>query len=209
MLDGGPTEIDDLVYGAPAMRADVLKTEVKAVALESRRRAVLARFGEEGVARVAETLPDEPRRLWSGAAFTSSWLPIAPQLEVDRAILRVLCGDDLERLVTIVTEAAESELHLLYRFLLKLGSPGFLLKRIGVAFETKVRPGSMRFVEGGERFGMSEIHDVVLPPYVCARTAPAWAARALELTGARDVETVHTAFRHRGDPCCRYETRWR
>ena len=106
------------------------------------------------------------------------------------------------------TEVKASDFENTMKRLLKLGSPTFLLKRIGVAFETKVRPGKMLLVESRERFGVSEIHGVVLPPYVCARTAPAWAARALEMSGARDVETVHVACRHRGDDCCRYETRW-
>lgn len=210
MLEPAPaaTAIDDLIYGAPPLRDEVGRCEVKAVTLESRRRTVQARFGDEGVAKVAAALSGEPLRLWTSPLFTSAWLPIAPQLEVDRAIIEQLCDGDLDRMVALVTEAAESELHLVYRFLLKLGSPAFLLKRMGVAFETKVRPGKMRVLEIGERFGVSEITDVVLPPYVCGRTAPGWAARALELSGARGVESVQVACRHRGDPTCRYETRW-
>lgn len=202
--------IDDLVFGPLGRRDEIAKSELKAVSLEARRRTVRELFGEDGVRAVTEAIEDETaRKLWSEEkTLTMEWIPIGPFLQIDRAILSALFHDDLDRHMELVAKQAENEVNTIYRFLLRLGGPAFVLKRIGVALETKIRPGTMTLLEKDDRGGLSELTGVVLPPYVCERSAIAWAEMALRLAGAKGVRTEKTACVHRGDESCRYRTTW-
>jgi hypothetical protein len=97
----------------------------------------------------------------------------------------------------------------LYAGLIKKPSPmDFLTQQISL-FHLYYRPGDMILVEQGA--GRAVMRLVGFQPQetlFCRRLNGGWLA-ALQITGGRDVTSIHNRCSLEGDPFCEWELRWR
>jgi hypothetical protein len=198
----------DALRGDPRLAADVDDNAVKGATILTRRQCAQDLFGAGAVDKVAAALPERSRDAWTKPRFAAAWVPMPQLVDIDAAIIGELLGGDPARLREVAQHSAKLELNALYRFLLKLGSPGFVVKRLSVAFSTKVRRGRVvdeALVDKGARM---VLHDAALPRYYCEHAVPSWGVAAVELTGATGVVSTKEKCRHRGDDVCAWTIRW-
>lgn len=199
----------DQVWGDPSLRAEIARAEVKASVIDTRRRVVEERYGKRGVEAVASALGPELGPMFITPPFISTWHSLDKLAHVDAAIISTHLGGDASRFSLIADEAAMFELNAVYTFLLKLGSPEWVLKRIGSVFSAKARPGVMREVETGPKKVWLEMTGMVMPYYYLAFVLPTWAQRAVKLTGGRDPQVEMLECPHWGDRRTFWRVDWR
>jgi hypothetical protein len=103
---------------------------------------------------------------------------------------------------------AKHDLPTIYKVLFKVGTPGFLMKRVGIVAATYIRDspmkgegttaGSVRVVQTGKTF----------PRYFCELGVCGWFEAAVELSGGKNVRVDHTACRHQSAADCEWLVKW-
>jgi hypothetical protein len=84
----------DPVLGDLALLPTILENEVKALGFEGRARYLTERLGRTGFQNFTARLSDSARRPLLAPPLASAWVPFAPMLEIDRAIIGELMGGD-------------------------------------------------------------------------------------------------------------------
>jgi hypothetical protein len=101
--------------------------------------AVKERAGEQELSKIIKNLSGESRKVFERPILFSEWYPLdafAEFLEVD---VRETANGDREVLAKRSEKVTESQLHGVYKFFLKLGSPGFVITRISAVHKTYFR----------------------------------------------------------------------
>jgi hypothetical protein len=183
--------------------------QIKGNLLAARARYVRETWGEAVVAAVAGQLEGDLRTTFEGSILPFAWYPFPTMAEIDRAIVALPMGGQLSLMKRFGATIARYDLPTLYKVLFKLGSPGFILGRLGVVYATYLRGGGMGPVsveKGSARLALTEGD---LPYYFCDQGVPGWMVAAIELSGGKDADVIQDRCMHRGDPNCEWSCRWK
>jgi hypothetical protein len=198
----------DPVVGDPRLRAQMHDNAVKGATILTRRQCVDDLFGADAAQKIADALPAATRDVWTKPRLANAWVPMAQLVDVDGAIIGQLLGGDPSRIRELAKHSANLELNALYKFLLRLGSPDFVVKRLSVAFSTKVQKGTLTHHAGDGTRARLVLSDVVLPRYYCEHAMPCWGETAVALTGAKQVVGTKDKCRHDGHDVCAWTIAW-
>lgn len=205
---GPPPAGFDPLLGDPRLLAEICEKQVKGLGFEGRNRVIRQQFGDDGLVALADSLSPSSRKLLLEPPLASSWAPFEAMMEIEVAMIRELYAGDPSRHAEISANLARDDLPSLYKFVIRLGGPKKVLKRLAIAFASRVRPGSMDSELLGPREGRATIHDCALPFYFCEHGLPAWATVALTLAGERDPKVEQVQCRHFGAETCEYRVSW-
>ena len=198
----------DPVLGERRLLDDLGRAEVKGTLLASRARYVRETWGDEMLERVEAAVDGPGRRHLEGEPFSVNWYPFTDMLAIDEAIVAVAMGGDVTQMKTFGATIAGYDLPTIYRALFRVGSPRFVLKRLGIAYRQYLRPGELRIETPDAREGKVSLHGVVFPAYFCRYGMAGFVLNALTMSGGEDASVDHVACVHRGDPGCRWVARW-
>jgi uncharacterized protein (TIGR02265 family) len=175
----------------------------------ARRTFVLDRGGPTLWERVLARLPpDDATQLRRTLLVTSSY-PLDLNLRLDDAIARELYPDQPERaFIEMGRKSADVNLGGPQRAFVREGDPHHLLGFTETIYAFYYGEGRRTYEKTGPNSAVLTTYDA--PPSTpgdCA-TVVGWHQRALELSGAVNVEVVETRCRNRGDPVCEYRLSW-
>ncbi|HSN98216.1 MAG TPA: hypothetical protein VLS89_07955 [Candidatus Nanopelagicales bacterium] len=113
----------------------------------------------------------------------------------------------------IASFAAQQDLTLAHKVLLKLGTPDLVLRQAGVFWAMYFNGGQLIPVPQGERRFKMVLHlgtDKSVDPgrFTCREAVPGWQETALRLAGARGPRSVHVTCRFEGAPACEFDVTW-
>ena len=106
------------------------------------------------------------------------------------------------------TPIAKHDLPTLYKVLFKVGTPEFVMKRIGSAAATYIRDTELN--GSSRRSGQASVVQSgrTFPLYFCKYGVSGWFQAAVELSGGKRVIVEHSACRHLGAAGCEWELSW-
>jgi hypothetical protein len=190
-------------------RNDWRSYQIKGNLLAARPRYVRENWGAAGVDDVSSRLTRELREAFSSTILPFAWYPFPTLAAIDRAIVEGPMRADMTRMKDFGSTIARYDLPTLYKVLFKLGSPSFLLKRIGVVYATYIRGGSIAVTVVQDGRAVVTQSQGSLPYYFCSQGVPGWFTAAIELSGGKDVQVRETACTHVDAERCRWEATWR
>jgi hypothetical protein len=199
----------DPIWGDPSLRSAIARSEVKAGVVATRRRVIEERYGSRGLDAVLAALSDAPRALLREPPLVTTWVSTEQLALIDEALIHTHLGGDPSRMRSVAEDAARFELNAIYTFLLKLGGPEFVLKRIGAVFGSKARPGVLREDRVGAKQAWLELTGMAFPYYYVAHVMPAWAMGAITMAGAKDPRVELLECEHLGDRRTYWRVDWR
>lgn len=201
-------ETHDPLLGDPKLAAAVSKMQVKGNLIAARGRWVREQFGEARLEELAETVPEPARQYLLEPPLPFAWYPFEPMLAIDRRLIEGPMEGDATRMYDFGDAIARYDLSTLYKMLFKLGSPSFVIRRIGIVYGQYLRPG--RAVGESHEAGRATvtIHDACFPAYFCTWGISGWLHAAIELSGGNQTTVEQTECVHHGASCCRFELRW-
>lgn len=103
---------------------------------------------------------------------------------------------------------ADHEVHVLFRWMLRLTSPAFFLQR-GAGMWGKFHDTGTWTVESAPRQLRGTLRDFGAVHAGYCRMVMSWMKRASQMTGARDVQVVHPQCRANGAEACVFVGEWR
>jgi hypothetical protein len=174
------------------------------------RQFVIARGGHDAWSAMEARLPARDRKLLDGILLAGRWYPIgAWNRLVDAYVARFHPTIMME----LARYTAEQDLGLLFKSVLKLGSPALLLRRSQALYSRYFKAGVLAAEEmapreweltldapKGEEYGPSAI--------TCTQGICGWLLVGLELSGVRGAQIVHERCRFGGGRYCDYSVQW-
>jgi len=182
--------------------------QVKGTAVLASLRYVRERFGDGALARVIEALPDADRAAFGHGALASSWYGMDGLLRFMQEAEKQLRTQEPDVVRQMGRASCDYGVTTVYKIFFKVGSPEFIITRATRVFSNYYDTGELRIVESGPRRVVGELAGFEGgAPQFCDRIF-GWMQRTLELAGAKNLRSAHSACVHRGDPVCRFEGRW-
>ncbi len=205
-----PDESDfDPMFGDPSLWPRASAGFAKGNLVAARHRYVVTHWGEGVLAELVGRLDDEAGRLLQRPPLPMGWHRLSTLARIDQALFRGPMNGDMAAMRAFGFEIADYDLSTLYKILFKVGSPGFIAGRLGVAYGTYLREAGTMRVEVSGHAARAEMTGGVVPMYLCAAGITGWIEAALVRSGAKEGRVEHTACQHHGEPTCVWELSWR
>jgi hypothetical protein len=182
--------------------------KVKGTALVATERFLRERYGDEGLKRVLAALGAEDRGAIETGLLVSTWYPMELLLRLMRTAKEQLAPADLDFFRNLGRASAEYGLTTVYRIFFKIGSPQFILSKSSRMFSSYYDTGDMQVVSIGPGHAIVELVGFEGGSTEYCERIHGWMGRTMELSGARNLRTVHPLCVHRGDAVCRHEGYW-
>ncbi len=172
------------------------------------------KFGSGVWSSLVDEASDTDRTILEGVVLQAGWYPIGT---INRLVDRVCHehgganpNEEMRRLSAFI---ADSDLGSVYKLVLKMGSPEFLVKRTGSLWRRYFDTGSMRATQVAERHWRLELRmalgeEEAPNALFCGPGCPAWIAMGMRLTGAEGARVEHVDCRHTNGDHCTYEVTW-
>jgi len=181
---------------------------VKGAVIKPMARFVKERYGAYHEAWLS-SLSEETRTVLEHG-IVSSWYPI------ERAMIEpteVLCGlvedpaDDVAW--DLGRFSADFALRGIFRIFVRLGSPGFIIKRASHVFSTYYTDAVLHIHESGSRHATVYLLGFPEPNRLVERRIGGYMERAVEISGARDVKSSVVTSLAAGDERGEFRYTWR
>jgi len=199
----------DPVLGDPRFAPRYAAYEVKGTLLGARRRYVQEEYGAEALAKLKGAVSAEARQYLDDDPLPFAWYPLEVLVEIDRQIVLGPMDGRVAEMKYFGDRIARYDLNTLYKMLFKLGTPSFVLKRIGTAYGLYFRGGGgVRAESLGDRRMQLSFRDAVQPYYMCKYGISGWLHASVDLSGGRNIGIDHERCVHSGDPTCVWKVSW-
>lgn len=172
--------------------------------------AYVREFGGEGaIKQVLAKLPERDLKLLAGKKKLSSkaWVPFELQGRLLQAIDEAMGQGDHAKLFDVGSFMAKRDIPRVFRPLLKLGNPGWILE---------VSTRMWRFYHSSGRWEiqrtpvtvLATLHDHPAAHEAFCATFVGWLTNAVAMSGGYDVMVDHPVCHARGAPNCVFTVRW-
>ncbi len=164
-------------------------------------------FGEAGHAKVVAGLaPGVAQTLAS--AFGHEWYPFAHMVEIERALTQAHFGGDPRQIERFGYYDGTRQVGKVYRFLLKLLEPAFLIKQGNKLWRSYMSCGDFVSESTGPRSCVVRLSGYdPLDPAHCYDNVGSFKA-SLAVCGAKDPRVEHDECRLEGKPACVFHASW-
>jgi hypothetical protein len=169
---------------------------------------VRERYGEEGWSSLVAALDGETQELLRGSLLANAWYPLDVLTAVMAADVRMFLAGDESVIQARAEELIARQLGGIYRFFVRLGSPEFIIKRLGTIHATYFDGiGIAPIFDEGRRAvvrytGFEPQHRMM------ERAILGFYRKALELSGAKDVALKVTTSIAAGTGVLEIEIGW-
>ncbi|MGC4116656.1 MAG: hypothetical protein QM765_19215 [Myxococcales bacterium] len=164
-------------------------------------------FEEAGHAKVVAALkPDVAKTLAS--AFGHEWYPFAHMVDVERAVAQAHFGGDATQIERFGFYDGTRQVGTIYRFLLRLLEPAFLLKQGNKIWRSYMNCGDLATESTGPRSCLVRLSGYdPLDRTHCFENVGAFKA-SLMVCGSKTPKVEHVECRLEGKPACVYHASW-
>ncbi len=183
--------------------------EVKGTAVESIPIFVKKKFSdrfEEWLNSLSET----SQKIMREKILPSSWYPLREAIIIPtQKICELFYKSVDEGAWEAGRFSADYALHGIYKWFVKIGSPGFIISRASTIFSTYYKPSEMKPVENFPKRAVVHITHFPEPNRLIELRIGGWIERALEISGCKDLKVEITKSLTKGDPVTEFVMEWK
>ena len=175
---------------------------------------VRKQHGERVWEKLVTDSSSEDREILQGILLRGGWYPIGVINRLtDRLCVQHATGPAEDEMRRLSAHIADSDLGTVYKMVIRMGSPEFLVKRTGSLWNRYFDVGDMTASEVGARHWRLTLHMEVgedaAPSFLyCGPGCPSWIEMGLRLTGAASAKVDHVGCRHDNGKYCTYDVTW-
>lgn len=169
--------------------------------------------GPDAYKKTIASLEREDREILEGLVLASGWYPVGTWNRALDTYLKTYHSNPKKGMDAFSVLLGDRELTGLVKFVLKLGSPEFMLKRTNFLWNRYFDQGTFAAEEIGPkhfRLTLEGPVDENLGPsrYNCAQGAAPWLTRGLQLAGCANGKVDHLKCRFDGGGRCEFRATW-
>ena len=181
--------------------------KIKGSILKSRLEFVRNEFGEDGLSKIMDDLPEEDQKIL-GRLVAVAWVDFEIGQRLDEAIVKSLGGGGTRYFERLGEASAEVNLGTLHSAFLTSGDPQAFLAKAPQIYRLYYDVGRREYEATGEREGVLTTHDAETFSKTDCLTVIGWYRKALELCGAKNVHIMEEQCRADGGNVCKYRVSW-
>jgi len=167
--------------------------------------------GDAAWTSLLERLPPDDRNILSGILIMGGWYPVGVWNRALQQYLPANFADPMAGMAELSSYIAQADLTTLYKLVLKVGTPGFIMGRAGSLWGRYFDSGVLIPKEVGARTWRLQLeaprHEDEAPSVYTCEGVCSWLVGALHLTGA-SLTIKQTRCRFQGSPTCEYDAHW-
>jgi hypothetical protein len=163
--------------------------------------------GAEGVERLVQTLPPEPRKVLSGTILPTIWFPLEWLVLMDRKIMELFGGGSESLLAELGRYAAAINVSTAQR-MFDRGSAHKFFRNSALLHGQYQDFGKMTYEESGPSSGTIRQSDCRYFSRIFCGSALGYYVGCIESHGGKDVRVTETICCCFGDPTCNFEMTW-
>ncbi len=184
--------------------------EVKGTAITTIPLFIKKHFGEGGFNQWINALTPEARKVYQDQVFSSSWYPLKElMIEPLRKMCSLFYAGDVKGARESGRFSADYSLKGIYKILVKLGSPEFLVNRAATIVGIYYTPSEIKVVESRKGQGIIQMTKFPDMDRVLEIRILGWMERALEISGAKEPNIKITKSLTAGDPLSEFIATWK
>lgn len=181
--------------------------KIKGSILKSRLEFVRNEFGEDGLNKILDGLPEEDQKIL-GRLVAVAWIDFEVGKRLDDAIVKALGGGSAHFFERLGEASAEVNLGTMHSAFLAPGDPQAFLAKAPQIYRLYYDVGRREYEKVGEREGVLITRDAETYSKPDCLTVVGWYRKALELCGANNVRIVEEECRATGGSVCKYRLTW-
>ncbi len=183
--------------------------EVKGTAVRSTPLFVRKQFGRRFDEWIG-SLSGKSAEIMKSKVETDLWYPLQEAfVEPTRKICNLFFKGDQRGAWELGRFSSDYALWGLYRLFVRIGSPGYMIKRASTIFSTYYRPSQMIAAETHPKSAVIHITLFPEPEELVELRIGGWMERALEISGCSGVQMKITRSLTRGDDLTEFVGEWR
>lgn len=165
-------------------------------------------FGEDGLSKLLENLPEEERKIVSGKFHSMEWYSQKIFVNFLSTADKILGKGEHSICYSAGKASAEDAFGGIYKIFLEFGKPHTLLKKAALAWRGLNDTGYLEIEVSRENYSKGKIKEYENPHKCLCIHLTGYFERVLELSGAKNVKANEIKCRCSGDDCCEYEVTW-
>ena len=181
--------------------------KIKGSILKSRLEFVRNEYGEEGLSKIMDSLPEEDQKIL-GRLVAVAWVDFEVGKRLDDAIVKALGGGSTRFFERLGEASADVNLGTMHSAFLAPGDPQAFLAKAPQIYRLYYDVGRREYESVGEREGVLTTYDAETYSKPDCLTVVGWYRKALELCGAKNVRIVEEECRATGGNVCKYRVTW-
>ena len=181
--------------------------KIKGSILKSRLEFVRQEFGDDGLVKIMDSLPEEDSKIL-GRLVAVAWVDFEVGKRLDDTIVKVFGGGSTRFFERLGEASAEVNLTTLHSAFLAPGDPEAFLAKAPQIYRLYYNGGWREYESTGEREGVLTTHDAETYSKPDCLTVVGWYRKALELCGAKNIRIIEEECRATGGDVCKYRVTW-
>lgn len=181
--------------------------KIKGSIIKSRLEFVRKEFGDEGLSKIMDSLPEEDQKVL-GRLVAVAWIDFEIGKRLDDAIVKALGGGGTRFFERLGEASAEVNLGTLHSAFVAPGDPPAFLAKAPQIYRLYYDVGWREYESVGDHEGVLTTHDAETYSKTDCLTVVGWYRKALEMCGARNVHIVEEECRATGGSVCKYRVTW-
>ena len=181
--------------------------KIKGSILKSRLEFVRQEFGDDGLVKIMDILPEEDSKIL-GRLVAVAWVDFEVGKRLDDTIVKVFGGGSTRFFERLGEASAEVNLTTLHSAFLAPGDPEAFLAKAPQIYRLYYNVGWREYESTGEREGVLTTHDAETYSKPDCLTVVGWYRKALELCGAKNIRIIEEECRATGGDVCKYRVTW-
>jgi hypothetical protein len=156
------------------------------------------------------SLPDESKRIFSGAIDSSKWYPLLSGglIPTKKTAEMFFNGDYINGAFEAGQFSAERALTGIYKIFVKAAAPSYIIQRASRIFATYYQPCRMEVIEKTDNHVLLEISDMTQSDVVVEYRIAGWIKKALDISGASNIRIEFPKSITSGDKVTQLNINW-
>lgn len=180
----------------------------KGIIVNARLRYVHERHGDAGARSLLQRVQPATREVLDAHVLPHAWVPLKAFIDLNVVADEVFGKGDLELCREMGSWSATWNLPRIFKLFYRLGTPMFIFERAAKLWNAHYDSGRLEARRDDAGVAHLEIHDFDEPHRAHCLSVLGWAARSIELSGAKVTRAEEVRCRTWGDPCCELIASW-
>ena len=165
-------------------------------------------FGEEGLKKVLDSLPEEDKKIAGEKFHTMEWYSESIFANFLSSADKILGKGGHQICYQAGKMSAAEAFGGIYKLFLEFGGPNIFLKKAALAWRALNDTGYLEIEVSRENYVLGMIKEYENPHKCLCWHLVGYFEKVLELSGGKNVKAKETKCRCAGDDACQYETTW-
>lgn len=185
-------------------------TQVKGTAMASLKEFIITRFGQTKYEEWLKELPADLQKIFGGNILSSVWFDMKTQFSLPTQLMcKKFFGGDVKGAFECGKMSADIGLKGIYKLFVQMGSPNFIASKAPSILPNYYKPAQLDMLTNDKGHAVVRITNMPEIDTFIEHRLAGWMVRAIEISGAKNVNIVIPTALSKGATATEYDITWK